>query len=267
MQQNDLWKKKTVLVYTRRNYPTCGPTWGYGFFKKFTCPPRVNYLLALFKNYHAQGQTRGRFFSGPLTNIHLPTAKADFFNLLFDQNLPANWACIFPGFFAKNILPSFTEITLPVAQPEVTAFSLNLPARWWWIIYWFFFSKLPCLGLKPKEIFFWLFYRYSFAHSRSRFFWFTFLPKFTWLLRLHFSWLFCKRYPAQFYRNESTCGSPWGYGFSPKFTCLPRVNYLLAFLTGAEAKAEFSWAFLHTAHWGCIFGSFSKKYPAWFYRN
>ena len=261
--------KNTLPGFTEINLLVAQPE-TMALFSIFTCLPRVNYLLALFKNYHAWGQSWGRFLSGPLTNIHLPAAEADFFNLLFDWNLPAYWACIFPGFFAKT---SFTEITLPVAQPEVTAFSLNLPAHWGWIIYWFFFfffsffSKLPCPGLKPKEIFFWLFYRYWFAHSRSRFFWFTFLPKFTWLLRLHFSWLFCKRYPAQFYRNESTCGPPWGYGFSPKFTCLPRVNYLLAFLTGAEAKAEFSWAFLHTAHWGCIFGSFSKKYPAWFYRN
>ena len=64
-----------------------------------------------------------------------------FLNLLFDQSLLACWCCIFLSLFAKNTLPSFTEITLPVAQPETMAFSKNLPAHWGWIIYWLF-SKI-----------------------------------------------------------------------------------------------------------------------------
>ena len=112
-------KKYPVQLY--RNYPTCGPTWGYGSFSKYTCLLRVNYSFALFKNYHAQGQSWGRFFSGPFTDIHC---------------------------------------------------------------------------LQPKQIFF-----------------FAFWPKFICLLRLHFSWLFCKKYPAWLYRNYPTCGPTWGYGF------------------------------------------------------
>ena len=147
--------KNTLPGFTEINLLVAQPE-TMALFSIFTCLPRVNYLLALFKNYHAWGQSWGRFLSGPLTNIHLPAAEADFFNLLFDWNLPACWACIFPGFFAKT---SFTEITLPVAQPEVTAFSLNLPAHWGWIIYWFFFffflffQNYPAQGWSQRRFF------------------------------------------------------------------------------------------------------------------
>ena len=130
---------KTYPAQFYRNYPTCGPTWGYSFFPKFTCLLRVNYLLVLFvQNYPAQGWSRSRFFSGFFTDIHLPAAEADFFDLLFYWNLLGCWGCIFLGFFVKNTLPGFTEINLPMAHPEATAFPQYLPAHRGWIIYWLF---------------------------------------------------------------------------------------------------------------------------------
>ena len=188
----------------------------------------MRYSFTSFKNYHAQGRSWGRFFSGPFTDIHCPQLKQIFFFLLFDQNLPAFWGCICLGSLAKNTLPSFTEITLPVAQPEAMALLLNLPARWEWIIH-LLFSKITMPSAAAEADFFLTLLQTFIACSRSRFFLFAFWLEFTWLLSLHFSQLLCKKYPAWLYRNYPTCGPTWGYSFFPKFTCPLRVNYLLVF--------------------------------------
>ena len=99
-------KKYPAWLY--RNYPTCGPTWGYGSFTKFTCLPRVNYSFALFKNYHAQCCSWGRFFSDPFTDIHCLQPK----QILFIWFLTGIYLPAEPAFFSAFL----QNIPCPVLQ-------------------------------------------------------------------------------------------------------------------------------------------------------
>ena len=118
----------------------------------------MNYLFPLFKNYHAQGQSRGRFFSGPFTDIHLPNSwsRILFICFLTKLYLPSK-AAFFSAFCKKIPCPVLWKLTYPWPSLRLWLFhKIYLPTKGELFIG--FFKKLPCLGLKPRPNFHWLSY-------------------------------------------------------------------------------------------------------------